>query len=60
LDRALADLGDAIRLNPSYAAAYLTRSWVYTKMGDAAQAKADRQKAVELDPALEKSEGGNP
>jgi tetratricopeptide (TPR) repeat protein len=59
-DQALADLGEAIRLNPGYARAYLARAWVHAKKGDDAQAKADRQKAGELDPSLEKSDGGNP
>jgi len=59
-DRALTDFGEAIRLNPSYARAYLARSWVYAKKGADTQAKADRQKALELDPSLEKPKGGDP
>jgi hypothetical protein len=38
---------------------YLARSRVYSKNGDDAYAKADRQKAAELEPALEKSDDGN-
>jgi hypothetical protein len=35
--------------------AYLARSRAFAKQGDPAQAQADRQKAVELDPSLDKS-----
>jgi Flp pilus assembly protein TadD len=51
-DRALADFGEAIRLDPGFAKAYLARGVVHARKGDDARARADRQKAAELDPSL--------
>jgi tetratricopeptide (TPR) repeat protein len=48
-DSALTDFGEAIRLDPAFAKAYRARSSVYAKKGDDARAKADKQKAAELE-----------
>jgi len=49
LDSAIADLNEAIRLGPT-AGAHLSRGWAYGKAGLADRARADYDKAVELDP----------
>ncbi|MGE5279347.1 MAG: tetratricopeptide repeat protein, partial [Deltaproteobacteria bacterium] len=48
LEKALADLTRAIRLLPDVGAGYWLRSGVFEKMGDAARAAEDRQKAYAL------------
>ena len=40
-DKALADLNQAIALNPRYLKAYQTRAVIYQQMGKPAQAQAD-------------------
>jgi tetratricopeptide (TPR) repeat protein len=54
-DSALTDLGEAIRLNPAFAKAYRARSSVFAKKGDDARAKADKQKAAELEKSGEEN-----
>jgi tetratricopeptide (TPR) repeat protein len=43
---------EAIRLDPTYAAAYFYRSKTYRELGEIEQADADYKKAVSLDPSL--------
>jgi len=52
LDRALADLNEAIRLKSDYAMAYKNRSKVYAARGDRARADADLAEAIRLDPEI--------
>lgn len=49
LDRAMADLDVAIRLNPKLAAAYSARCWAWHDKGDADKALADCNQALQLD-----------
>lgn len=42
----------AIRLNPKSARSYMGRGWAYYEMNDQANANADFQKALQLDPTL--------
>jgi tetratricopeptide (TPR) repeat protein len=58
-DHALTDFGEAIRLNQGYAKAYLARSRVHEQKGDDPRARADRQRAAELAPPIERSEAGD-
>jgi Tfp pilus assembly protein PilF len=51
LDKAIDDLSEAIRLDPSYAYSYRARSFIHDKKGNSAQAKADLEKAIELESA---------
>jgi Flp pilus assembly protein TadD len=44
----IADLTEAIRLDPEYARAYYNRGFAYEEKGDQAKAKADFAKAKEL------------
>jgi Tfp pilus assembly protein PilF len=46
--RALADVTEAIRLDPKYATAYKERARVYEALKDPARAKADDQTAARL------------
>jgi tetratricopeptide (TPR) repeat protein len=46
--RALADLDEAIRLNPQYQNAYQNRSHARKAAGDSAGSSADAQKALAL------------
>jgi Flp pilus assembly protein TadD len=48
--RALADLGEAIRLAPMDATAYNSRAWTYQLAGRDAEGLADANKAIELNP----------
>ncbi|MGD9785837.1 MAG: tetratricopeptide repeat protein [Hyphomicrobiaceae bacterium] len=48
LPEALADLDQAITLNPGYAPSYLKRGYVHYRLGRPALSHADFQKAVEL------------
>jgi Tfp pilus assembly protein PilF len=47
-NRALVDLNQAIRLNPRYGQAYVTRAMVYLDKKDYAKAKQDIRKAQSL------------
>ena len=49
-EKALADLNEAIRLNPKYVYGYKSRAFLYERMGDKDRAAADRAKVKELDP----------
>lgn len=49
-DLALADLNQAIQLDPKFLAAYCNRSFLYESRGDFARAIADCNHAIELDP----------
>ncbi|MCA9010661.1 MAG: tetratricopeptide repeat protein [Planctomycetaceae bacterium] len=50
---AIEDFDMAIKLNPQFAKAYLMRSRAYAAAGDYTKAKADREKALELDPGID-------
>jgi lipoprotein NlpI len=52
LDRAIADFGEAIRLDPKLAAGYAGRCGTYTTKGDYDLAIADCNEAIRLDPKL--------
>ena len=54
LQRALADLNEALRLDPKSATALLQRSRTHQALQNAAQAQADFQAATRLDPSLAK------
>jgi tetratricopeptide (TPR) repeat protein len=49
-DRAIADLNEAIRLDPKYAEAYSGRGLAYGNKGDLDRAIADYSEAIRLDP----------
>jgi tetratricopeptide (TPR) repeat protein len=49
-EQALADLNEAIRLDPKYVYGYKSRGFLYERMGDKDRAAADRAKVKELDP----------
>ncbi|MCA9149973.1 MAG: tetratricopeptide repeat protein [Planctomycetales bacterium] len=51
--KAVEDLTMAIDLKPDYAQAYLMRGRAYEALGDMVQAKADRAKALELQPGID-------
>lgn len=53
LDAAIADFNKAIELNPKYARSYLMRGRAYESLGDDVHAKADRDKALELEPKID-------
>jgi tetratricopeptide (TPR) repeat protein len=46
----MADLNQAIRLNPNFAEAYFLRGSAYGSRGDYARASADLEKALQLNP----------
>jgi tetratricopeptide (TPR) repeat protein len=48
--RALANLNEAIRLNPNVALTYYDRGVTYTRLGDADRAMADYNEAIRLSP----------
>jgi tetratricopeptide (TPR) repeat protein len=50
MERALADLNEALRVNPGYALALCNRGWVKLAIGDLT-GRADIEKAKQLDPA---------
>ena len=47
-DRAIADFGKAIKLNPKYAGAYHSRGNAYAMKGDRKQAITDYRKILQL------------
>ncbi len=49
-DRAAADAGEAIKLDPQYANAYLNRGFAYASKGDNDHAIADFDRTIELNP----------
>ena len=49
-ERAIADLDEAIRLDPRDAEAYLSRGSLYEELGNAAAARADYQSALKIVP----------
>jgi tetratricopeptide (TPR) repeat protein len=48
-DRALADLNQAIKINPGLASAYVRRAEVFERKGDRERARADRDQAALLE-----------
>jgi tetratricopeptide (TPR) repeat protein len=52
-DRAIADLTEAIRLDPKYVWAYASRGEAYRMKGDYDRAIADLTEAIRLDPNYE-------
>ena len=50
LDRAIADYGDAVRLNPNYANAFNNRGIAWQAKGDLDRAIADHSQAIRADP----------
>ena len=52
LDSALADLNEAIRLDPAYACAYTNRGRVYAIKRDLDRAMADYDEALRIDPTF--------
>ncbi len=53
MDAAISDFNKAIELKPEYARAYLMRGRAYAALGDNDHAKADRDKALELEPGID-------
>jgi tetratricopeptide (TPR) repeat protein len=51
-DRALADLDEAIRIDPAYACSYANRGRVYAGKGEADRAMTDYNEAIRLDPSF--------
>ncbi|MDR2485684.1 MAG: tetratricopeptide repeat protein, partial [Treponema sp.] len=49
-DQAIADLSQAIRLNPNDAAVYHKRGAAYARKGDCDRALADYNQAIKIDP----------
>ena len=52
LSGALEDVDRALDLAPQSAAAWMIRGWVHWQRGEQAEARADGQRAFELDPHL--------
>jgi tetratricopeptide (TPR) repeat protein len=52
IDRAIADLNEAIRLDPTLAMAHNNRGAAYNEQGDNVRAIADYNEAIKLDPKL--------
>jgi tetratricopeptide (TPR) repeat protein len=52
-DAAIVDFNKAIELNPKDARAYLMRGRAYEALGDKDHAKADHDKALELEPGID-------
>ena len=48
VERAIRDYGEAIRLYPQYALAYVNRALAYTLLGQDKEAQQDMNRAVEL------------
>ncbi|MEW6264366.1 MAG: tetratricopeptide repeat protein [Thermodesulfobacteriota bacterium] len=53
-DKALDDYNAALNLNPQYAEAYFERAGAYAKKNRVKEALADANKAVDLEPGIEK------
>ncbi len=53
MKKAILDFNKAIELDPQYAQAYLMRGRAHEALGDKDQAKADREKALELEPGID-------
>jgi tetratricopeptide (TPR) repeat protein len=53
MDKSITDFDKAIELDPKYAKAYLMRGRAYEALGDTDRAKADRAKALELEPGID-------
>ncbi len=51
VDRAIADLDEAIRLDPLYARAYVERGLAFQDKGDLERAIADHSEAIRREPA---------
>ena len=49
-DRAIADLTEALRINPNYARAYNIRGVIYRNRNDVNRALADYTEAIRADP----------
>jgi Tfp pilus assembly protein PilF len=54
----MADVSEAIRLDPKVPQAYALRAELYERAGRWNEAIADRRKVLELDPKWEASRGG--
>lgn len=54
-DRAIADLSEAIRLDPKYIATYNNRGYVYFNKKNYDRAIADYNEAIRLDPSFERA-----
>ena len=52
-DRAIADLNQAIEINPKSALAHSNLGWTYEALGDEREAITHYRKALEIDPSLE-------
>ena len=52
LDNAIADYGEALRLDPAFAAAFVNRGILYRSKGDTARSISDFDEAIRLDPKL--------
>jgi tetratricopeptide (TPR) repeat protein len=49
---ALADLDRAVQLDPTYAPAYVSRSYVYNSLRQPQEALTDAERAIQLDPGI--------
>lgn len=58
-EQGLADLEEAVKLNPDHAPALLLRSFVLARMGEQDRAKADRERALQLNPKIMETHGHN-
>lgn len=49
-EAALANLTEALKLDPRFAAAYINRAWLLNRLGRTGEAVPDLRKAIEIDP----------